>query len=286
MRKVLLLCLLLPCLAWARPVQSPRGLATFDVPSNLASSGGSSWGQVPGMVINVREEFAPNGELKTLMRSMAPPSPDAKKSKESGIEIDGAEGRMLSLKKGNNYARFIFLRRGSWNYGWSVYSMQATPEEVDAVAERLKESIRLNPDPSAIDAENSRAVKDSAGLLEITLPGKFAGVDGRKYSNGEMMVILTSMKQADDAVLRDFAFKYTPPGYTSYMRRSGVEMGDHKGALILATSDDGQLESQMVMLSRDKSAVVLTFIAPVRLRGPLSVFRETVASQARWLRGE
>jgi hypothetical protein len=286
MRKLLLLCLLLPCLAWARPVQSPRGLTTFDVPANLPDSGGSSWGQHPGMVISVREECAPKGELKSMIWSLAPPSPDAKKSKEEGVEIDGAEGKSMAVKKGANYARFLFLRRGGWNYGWSVFSMQAKPDEVDAVFERLKESVRFNPDPSAMDGENSRSVRDQAGMLEVMLPGKFAPVDARKYSNGEMMVILTSMRQADEAVLRDFAFKYTPPGYSSYMRRNNVEMGDHKGALILATSTDGQLESQMVMLSREKQAVVLTFIAPVRLRGPLSVLREAVASQARWVGGE
>ena len=66
------------------------------------------------------------------------------------------------------------------------------------------------------------------------------------------------------------------------MRRSNVEMGNKTGGLILATSDDGTLESQMVMLVKDKSAVVLTFIAPIKLRGQLSVLRESVAGQARW----
>lgn len=277
--------LLLVVAGWARPVQSARGIATFEVPSNLQQSGGTSWGMHPNLVIECKEQFAPKGELKQLIWEMAPPTPSNKRVAEDDVEIDGAEGKVIAVKAGGNYARFLFVRRGPYNLGWKVQCMTASQEEVDTHFEQLRSSIRFHPDSaSSGESEGSREVRDPSGLLEIRLPGKFAPRGANKYGNGQLLVILTPMRKADEDILKDFAFKYAPPGFKSYMRRNGVEMGDHKGALILATSDDGQVESQMVMLAKDGQAVVLTFMGPVGMRGQVSLLREQVAGQARWLR--
>ncbi|MBT9586557.1 hypothetical protein IV102_24650 [bacterium] len=272
--------LLLTSILWARPVSSPRGLVSFDVPENLAQRGGSSWGVYPGVVIEMREEFAPGKELKDLILSMCPTTGSGKKSND-GAEVDGLEGQVVGKTEGPNFSKYLFVKRGNYHYGWGVTSNGQSKEEIEAVFDRLRQSIKFNPDLTE-SSENDREVRDPSGALQIRLPASFGSSNGRKYSNGQMMVILTPLREATPDTERDFAFKYTPAGYKSYMRRSNVEMGNKTGGLILATSDDGTLESQMVMLVKDKSAVVLTFIAPIKLRGQLSVLRESVAGQARW----
>ena len=280
MVRITTLLLLLTSILWARPVSSPRGLVSFDVPENLAQRGGSSWGVYPGVVIEMREEFAPGKELKDLILSMCPTTGSGKKSKDSA-EVDGLEGQVVGKTDGPNFSKYLFVKRGNYHYGWGVTSNGQSKEEIEAVFDRLRQSIKFNPDLTE-SSENDREVRDPSGALQIRLPASFGSSNGRKYSNGQMMVILTTLREATPDTERDFAFKYTPAGYKSYMRRSNVEMGNKTGGLILATSDDGTLESQMVMLVKDKSAVVLTFIAPIKLRGQLSVLRESVAGQARW----
>lgn len=159
--------------------------------------------------------------------------------------------------------------------------MQVPKEEIDAVFDRLRESVKFNPDPSG-NLEFSREVTDASGTLQVTLPKNFATSDGRKFTDGEMMVILTPLKEGGDNTLRDFAFKYQPKGYKVYMRRNRVKMGDNVGALVMARSDDEQVESQMVMLVTDRRAVVLTFMSPVKSAAMLGVVRETVVGNARW----
>jgi hypothetical protein len=280
MVRITTVLLLLTSILWARPVSSPRGLVSFDVPENLAQRGGSSWGVYPGVVIEMREEFAPGKELKDLILSMCPTTGSGKKSNDSA-EVDGQEGQVVGKTEGPNFSKYLFVKRGNYQYGWGVTSNGQSKEEIEAVFDRLRQSIKFNPDLTE-SSENDREVRDPSGALQIRLPASFGSSNGRKYSNGQMMVILTTLREATPDTERDFAFKYTPAGYKSYMRRSNVEMGKNTGGLILATSDDGTLESQMVMLVKDKSAVVLTFIAPIKLRGQLSVLRESVAGQARW----
>jgi len=278
MRKLALL-LALTGLVWGRPFSSPRGLCSFDIPENLRQAGGTRWGEAPGIVIEMREEFAPKQDLKPMIMSMCPPNPNAKK-KEEGVEFEGAEGKVISRTEGNNYAKFLFVRQGNYNLGWSIFSMQAPKDEVDAVFARMLNSVKFNPQ-AAVNEEN-REVRDPSGLLLLQLPTSFAARDGRRYSNGKMMLTLTTLRETGPQAQADFANKYQPNGFKVFMRRPHQEIGPHNAGLILATSDDGQLESQMVMLSSEKGAVVLTFIAPVALQGQLTLLREQVAGQATW----
>ena len=280
MRKIVALTLLLSSMVLARPVSSPRGLVTFDIPENLAQRGSSSWGMFPGVVIEMREEFAPKKELNDFILSMCPTTANSKKDRD-GTEVDGQEGEVVSKTEGTHFSKYLFVRRGNYQYGWGVSSNGQSKEEIESIFDRLRQSIKFNADPSQV-GESTREVRDPSGALTVNLPSGFASSDGRKYSNGQIFVILTPLRQATPDTERDFAFKYTPTGYKSYMRRSHVEMGDKTGGLILATSEDGRLESQMVMLVHDKSAVVITLVGPIQMRGQLSVLRESIAGQARW----
>lgn len=282
MRVFVVLWILLTGLAWARPVQSARGLCTFEVPNNLGQSGGTRWGTQPGLIIEMREEFSPKGELKDLILLMSPPTANGKKVTDDSIEIEGARGQIIARKESNTYSKSLFLRHGQYNLGWTVSAMHSTEDEINMMFDRLKDSIKFTGDAATL--EFSREVRDPSGALEIRLPKDFGGIGGRKYSNGEIMVILTPLKEGGDKAMKDFAFQYAPAGYKSYMRRTDVEMGEHRGALILATSDDELLENQMVMLSSEKTSVVLSFLGPVRLRSKISLIRERVAGEARWTR--
>lgn len=276
-----LLCsLLVVTLAWARPVQSPRGLVSFDVPENLAQHGGATWGMYPGIVIEMREEFAPKREMKDFILSMCPTTANSKKTND-GAEVDGLEGQVVGKTEGSNFSKYLFVRRGNYQYGWSVSSNGQSREEIELVFDRLRQSIKFNPDPFA-SMEEGKEVRDPSGALRITLPPGFGSSDGRRYSNGQMMVILTPLREATPDTAKDFAFKYSPTGYKSYMRRNAVEMGNKTGALICLTSDDGTIENQMVMLVNGKSAVVLSFVGPVKLKGQIGLMRESVVGQARW----
>lgn len=281
MRSLFVVWLLLTALAWARPVQSARGLCTFEVPNNLSQSGGTRWGTQPGLIIEMREEFAPKGELKDLILLMSPPTASGKKVTDDSIELEGARGQIIARKEGNSYSKSLFLRHGQYNLGWTVSAMHSSEDEINMMFDLLKESIKFTGDSATL--EFSREVRDPSGALEIRLPKDFAG-GGRKYSNGEIMVILTPLKEGGDKAMKDFAFQYAPTGYKSYMRRADVEMGEHRGALVLTTSDDELLENQMVMLSGEKTSVVLSFLGPVRLRSKISLIRERVVGEARWTR--
>lgn len=274
--------LLCSALAWARPVQSPRGLVNFDVPENLAQRGASTWGQYPGIVIEMREEFAPNKELKDFVLSMCPTTANSKKNRDSA-EVDGAEGEVIGKTEGSNFSKYLFVKRGNYQYGWGITSNGASKEEIETVFDRLRQSIKFNPDPTAsMGEESTTEVRDPSGQLVVRLPSGFGAAGGRKFSNGQIILTLNTLRQATPSTEHEFAYGYSPTGYKSYLRRTRVEMGRNTGALICATSDDGSLESQMVMLTQDKTAVVLTFIGPSKLRGQLSLIREAVAGQARW----
>lgn len=281
--RIFLICLALTTVIWARPAQSPRALATFDIPENLQQAGGSRWGQPPGLVIEMREEYSTSSDLKELRRSLCPPNGHAK-DQEDSVEIDGNEATVISRTEGIYYSKHLLLHKGNYHLAWSLWSAQNPKEEVDAVFDRLRSSIRLSTllKPGGEGEGSSKEVTDPSGQLQIDLPSSYASADGRKYTNGEMMVILTPLKEGGVATVKEFALRYTPAGYSAYLRRPEVDIGPHKGGLILATSTDGNLESQLVMLANDKNAVVLTFIAPVRSRGALTVFREQVTGKARW----
>lgn len=239
----------------------------------------------PGLVIECREQFAPKGELKQLIWELAPPTPARKRLKDDDTQVDGKEAKSLAVESGSTYTRFLFVRNGNYNMAWSVMCMGASHEEVDTHFDQLVSTIHFAPDATLNPGEEGgHDVRDPSGSLEISLPGKFGPRGPHKFGDGQMMVILTAMRKADENLQRDFAFKYAPPGFKSYMRRNLVEMGDHKGALILCTSDDGKLENQMVMLTKDGRAVVLSFMGPVEMRGQISLLREQVAGQARWVR--
>ena len=237
------------------------------------------WGEAPGIIIEMREEFAPKEDLKPLIRSMCPPNPNAKR-REEGAEFEGAEGIVISRTEGNNYSKYLFVRQGNYNLGWSIQSMQAPKDEIDAVFARMLSTVKFNAQVSS--DEGSKEIRDPSGLLSLSIPSSFAARDGRRYSNGKMMITFTTLRETGPQTQADFANKYQPNGYKVYMRRVRQDMGPHQAGLILATSDDGQLESQMVMLSSEKGAVVMTFIAPVSLRGQLTLLREQVAGQASW----
>ena len=64
LKKTLILWMTLAALALARPTQSPRGLCTFDVPSNLLPHGGMVWGNYPGIQLEMREEYSDSEEMK------------------------------------------------------------------------------------------------------------------------------------------------------------------------------------------------------------------------------
>lgn len=285
-----ILWLALTALAIARPVVSPRGLVEFDVPDHLKQIGSSTWGSSPGVVIELRERFAPKGKLKDLQLEMTLPSPQRKKKGEGGVDIEGAdEARKIGIEDGSRYTQYYFARRGNYSFGWSVSSYQGTKAEMEGIGESLRSTIKFRPDPSASNPEQggeAHQITDSTGNLSLSLPGNFSAKGPRKYTNGEVMVIVNTMQNAADDTLQKFCFTYNPPGFKPYLRRNHVEMGEQEGALIQATSDDGKLESQFVMLRQGKIAVLLSFVAPVANKGQLDVLRETIAGQAKWRNGD
>lgn len=267
---------------WARPVESPRGLCTFEVPGNLEQTGGTRWGKQPGLTIEMREEYAPKGELKDLILLMSPPSANGKKIADDSVDLEGASGQVIARKDGTTYTKALFVRKGEYNLGWLVTSMSAQQDEIDFLFDELRRSVRFQESQGA--SQLSKSFRDPSGALEISLPGDYAAAGRNKMSNGEVMVLLTPLKEGGDTVVKDFTYKYEPKGFKSYLRRADVEMGEHRGGMILCTSEDEALENQMVLLTNGKTSVVMSFMGPARLRARISLLRERVAGAARWTR--
>ncbi len=280
MVKKLLLLLALTALALARPTQSPRGLCTFDVPGNLLPHGGMTWGNYPGIQLDMREEYSDSDDLKSFTLSVAPTTPNGKKQSEN-VEVDGARGQLITRIE-NNTSTYIHLvvRKGKYNFGWSMAANNVPKDEAAELFRNLRESIKFTPDLMSAGGE-AREVRDPTGQLVVKMPGGYGG-SGRKYSNGKMMIIMNALREVKPETSKEWVANYIPTGYVSYQRRHNVEVGGKQVDIILAESEDKRLEAQMVLLIQGNSAVVLTFAGPVELRQQLSLLRETVVSQSQW----
>jgi len=279
-KKTLLLWLALASLSLAKPVQSPRGLCTFEIPGNLTPHGGMSWGDYPGVVIEMREEFAEGQDMKPFTLSVAPTTPNGKKSAQD-TEVDGAQGQLITRIENNTTTILhLILHQGNYNFGWTLNANNVPKDEAAAIFGRLKDSIKFTPDPLSASGP-SHEVRDPSGALSLKIPGNFGG-GGHKFSNGQMMIILTPLREAKPETQHDWVTNYIPRGFVSYQRRNNIEVGGKTGAMILAESEDHQMETQMVLLVQGNSAVVITFAGPAKLRQQLSLLRETVVSQAQW----
>lgn len=284
MWKRLLLLLALSSLALARPTQSPRGLCTFDVPSNLVPHGGMTWGNYPGLQLDMREEYSDSEDLKSFILSVAPTTPNGKKQAED-VEVDGARGQLITRTE-NTTSTFIHLivHKGHYNFAWSMALNNVSKDEGSELFRNLKESIKFTPDVMSAGGE-SREVRDPTGQLVVKIPGGYGG-SGRKFSNGQIMIIMNSLREAKPETSRDWVANYIPSGYISYQRRHNVEVGGKQVDIILAESEgkdpDKKLEAQMVLLMQGNTAVVLTFAGPARLRQQINLVRETVISQSQW----
>ncbi|MFN8614175.1 MAG: hypothetical protein U0931_41980 [Vulcanimicrobiota bacterium] len=283
MLKKLLLLLTLSAAALARPVQSPRGLCTFDVPSNLVPHGGMVWGNYPGIQLEMREEYASGEDLKPFILSVAPTTPNGKKENEE-VEVDGARGMLITRIDNTSTFIHLIVHKGNYNFGWTMSLGNVPKEEGAELFRNLRESIKFTPDIMSAGGE-AREVRDPSGQLILKIPGGFGG-SGRKFSNGQMMIIMNVLREAKPETSRDWVANYIPNGYISYQRRHNVEVGGKQVDIILAESEgkdpNTKLEAQMVLLMQGNTAVVLTFAGPARLRQQISLVRETVISQAHW----
>ncbi|MBN9419264.1 hypothetical protein ABS71_01375 [bacterium SCN 62-11] len=284
MLKKLFLLLALTGLALGRPVQSPRGLCTFDVPANLLPHGGLTWGNYPGIQIDMREEYSDSDEMKPFILSVAPTTPNGKKQSED-VEVDGARGQLITRTE-NNTSTYIHLivRKGKYNFGWSMSLGNVSKDEGAELFRNLRESIKFTPDVMTAAGE-AREVRDPTGQLLVKIPGGYGG-GGRKFSNGQVMIIMNSLREVKPETSRDWVANYIPTGYVSYQRRHNVEVGGKQVDIILAESEgkdpNNKMEAQMVLMIQGNTAVVLTFAGPARLRQQISLVRETVVSQSQW----
>ncbi|MBS2035555.1 hypothetical protein JST97_11240 [bacterium] len=283
MLKKLLLFLTLSALALARPVQSPRGLCTFDVPSNLVPHGGMIWGNYPGIQLDMREEYATGEDLKPFVLSVAPTTANGKKESED-IEVDGARGTLITRTDNNSTFIHLIVHKGNYNFAWTMALGNVPKDEGAELFRNLRDSIKFTPDIMSAGGE-AREVRDPSGQLIVKIPGGFGG-SGRKFSNGQVMIIMNSLREAKPETSRDWVANYIPNGYVSYQRRHNVEVGGKQVDIILAESEgkdpNTKLEAQMVLLMQGNTAVVLTFAGPARLRQQISLVRESVVSQAQW----
>jgi hypothetical protein len=283
MLKRLFLLLALSSLALARPTQSPRGLCSFDVPANLVPHGGMTWGNYPGIQIDLREEYATGEDLKPFVLSVAPTTANGKKESED-VEVDGARGMLITRVDGTSTFIHLIVHKGNYNFAWTMSLGNVSKDEGAELFRNLRESIKFTPDIMSAGGA-AREVRDPSGQLIVKIPGGFGG-SGRKFSNGQMMIIMNSLREAKPETSRDWVANYIPTGYISYQRRHNVEVGGKQVDIILAESEgkdpDNKLEAQMVLLMQGNTAVVLTFAGPARLRQQINLVRETVISQAQW----
>ena len=284
LKKTLILWMTLAALALARPTQSPRGLCTFDVPSNLLPHGGMVWGNYPGIQLEMREEYSDSEEMKPFILSVAPTSPNAKKQAED-VEVDGARGQLITRTENNTSTTIhLVLRKGKYNFAWSMALGNTSKDEGAELFRIMKESIKFTPDLMTAAGE-AHEVRDPTGQLVVKIPGGFGG-GGRKFSNGQVMIIMNSLKEVKPETSRDWVANYIPTGYISYQRRHNLEVGGKQVDVILAESEgkdpNNKMEAQMVLLIQGNTAVVLTFAGPARLRQQINLLRETVVSQSQW----
>lgn len=284
LRKILTLWLLVTALVLARPTQSPRGLCTFDVPSNLVPHGGMVWGNYPGIQLEMREEYSDSEDMKAFTLSVAPTTPNGKKQAE-GVEVDGARGQLITRVE-NNTSTYIHLvvRKGNYNFGWTMAANTVSKDEAAELFRNLRDSIKFTPDIMSAGGE-AREVRDPSGQLIVKIPGGYGG-SGRKFSNGQVMIIMNTLREAKPETSREWVANYIPSGYISYQRRHNVDMGGKQVDVILAESEgkdpNNKMEAQMVLLMQGNTAVVLTFAGPARLRSQINLLRESVVSQSQW----
>lgn len=283
MLKKLFFLLALSTMAWARPAQSPRGLCTFDVPSNLVPHGGMVWGNYPGIQLEMREEYATGEDLKAFILSVAPTTANGKKESEE-VEVDGARGTLITRIDNTSTFIHLIVHKGNYNFAWTMGLGNVPKEEGAELFRNLRESIKFTPDIMSAGGE-AREVRDPTGQLIVKIPGGFGG-SGRKFSNGQVMIIMNSLREAKPETSRDWVANYIPNGYVSYQRRHNVEVGGKQVDIILAESEgkdpNTKLEAQMVLLMQGNTAVVLTFAGPARLRQQINLVRESVISQSQW----
>lgn len=272
--------LLVSALALGTPGRSPIGLCSFDVPPYLPLATATKWG-TPNLTVEYHEEYIRDEkQAKDFERLYAGLRAEhGKKLGESGAEVDGKDGKIITTYESGITAQSLFVRHGDYYLCWKVWGLGADEAKIADVAKFVRQSIRF--DKANATLEFNREVRDPSGKLSLTLPSTFGG-GGKRYSDGQVILTLTPLREGGEATQSQFAYNFTPDGFEPYLRRSHVEMGPHSVGLICSTSRDGRLESQMVMLTSDESSVVLSFMGPVNLRDKIKFLRETIVSKAQW----
>ena len=267
-------------LALGTPARSPIGLCSFDIPPYLGIASGTKWGG-SNLMVEYHEEYISDAkQAKDFERLYAGLRAEhGKKLGESGTEVDGKSGKIITTYESGVTSQSLFVRHGDYYLCWKVWGLGADEAKIADVAKYVRESIRF--DKANATLEFNREARDPSGRLSLTLPSTFGG-GGKRYSDGQIIMMLSSLREGGEATQSQFAYNFTPDGFEPYLRRSRVDMGPHSAALICSTSRDGRLESQMVMLTDDQSSVVLSFMGPVNLRDKIKFLRETIVSKAQW----